>query len=257
MGKKILIGCIAFIGAIFLVFGIIVTVFVVSDFKQEDKLDEELEEIYELSWDPENMDFNEISKRLKRIVTKDDYAVVEKAMKDYISDIMENDLRILELLDDEKVLTVLTVENYENDGPNFSQTKRYIGRMRSDFQECKQIHRELKTEARMMSYIENCDLDSYFEDFYRERMKPMKDWDADGTMEESLDYMIHLMDIFEDIICFLSDNQGYWEIEDEYINFESDELAEQYDELLYGLYEDDINTEEIPLEDGGAGFIQL
>ena len=129
--------------------------------------------------------------------------------------------------------------------------------MRSDFQECKQIHRELKTEARMMSYIENCDLDSYFEDFYRERMKPMKDWDADGTMEESLDYMIHLMDIFEDIICFLSDNQGYWEIEDEYINFESDELAEQYDELLYGLYEDDINTEEIPLEDGGAGFIQL
>ena len=162
MGKKILIGCIAFIGVIFLVFGIIVTVFVVSDFKQEDKLDAELEEIYELSWDPENMDFNEISKRLKRIVTKDDYAVVEKAMKDYISDIMENDLRILELLDDEKVLTVLTVENYENDGPNFSQTKRYIGRMRSDFQECKQIHRELKTEARMMSYIENCDLDSYF-----------------------------------------------------------------------------------------------
>ena len=57
MGKKIIIGCIAVIGGIFLVVGIIVTFFVVSDFKQEGKLDAELEEIYELSSDPENINF--------------------------------------------------------------------------------------------------------------------------------------------------------------------------------------------------------
>lgn len=35
MGKKVLIGCIAVIGGIFLVFGIIVAYFVVSDFSRK------------------------------------------------------------------------------------------------------------------------------------------------------------------------------------------------------------------------------
>lgn len=257
MGKKILIGCVAFVGAIFLIFGIIVTVFVVSDFKQEDKLDSELDEIYDLAWNTENMDFNEINKRLNRTVTKDDYAVVERAMKKYISDIIESDLRIMELLDNEKILNVLTTENYEKDGPNFFQSQKLIGQMRSDFQECRQVHINLTTEAQMMSYIEACNLSNYYEDFYRERMNPLKDWDSDGTVEESLTYMIQLMDLYEDILCFLSDNQGHWEIENDHINFDSDALAGQYNELLYKLYDDGTDMEEVPLEDEGTGFIQL
>ncbi len=257
MGKKIFIGCIAFVGAVFLIFGIIVTVFVVSDFKQEGKLDAELEEIYELSWNPENMDFEEVNKRLNRVVTKDDYAIVEKAMKVYISDIIDNNVRIAELLNDEGIPKVLTSENYENDGPDFFQTKKYIGRMRAGFQECKQIHKELVTEDKMMSYIENYDLDSYYVEFYQGRMNPVKDWDSEKIMEESLEDMVDLMDIFEDVIYFLSENQGHWEIEDGYIFFENDALARRYDGLLYKLYEDGIDAEEIPLEDNGTGWIQL
>lgn len=238
MGKKILIGCFVFIGAIFLIFGIIATVFLVSDFKQEDKLDAELEEIYDLAWNTEDMDFNEIHKRLDRTVTKDDYAVVERAMKNYISDIIESDLKIMEALDNERILNVLTTENIKKDGPNFFHSKKNIAQMRADFQECRQVHMKLTTGAQMMSYIEACDLSNYYEDFYRERMTPLKDWDYDGTVEESLTCMIQLMDLYEDILCFLSDNQGHWEIEDEYINFDSDALAGQYNELLGQLYDD-------------------
>ena len=257
MGKKIIIGCIAVIGALFLAFGIIVAFFVVSDFKQEDKLDAELEEIYELSWDPESADFKEISKRLNRIVTKDDYAVVEKAMKDYISDIFENNMRIVELLDDEGLENVLTAENYEKDGPEFSQTKIYISRTRGAYQECKRVHKELLTEDKMMSYIENCDVDSYYVDFYKERMDTMLSWDEDGTVEESLNFMLNLMDLFDDVISFLSENKSSWEIVDGYITFDNDDLAEQYDNLLYRLYEEDTYTEEVPLENNGTGLIRL
>ena len=153
--------------AIFLIFGIIVTVFVVSDFKQEGKLDAELEELYQLSWEFENLDLKEIHIRLNRIVTKDDYAVVEAAMKAYISDILENNLQITELLEDERLVNILTAENYEDDGPDFSQTKKYINRMKNAFQECKKVHKELSTEDKMMSYVENQGLDSYYLDFYR------------------------------------------------------------------------------------------
>lgn len=257
MGKKIIIGCFAIIGALFLVFGIIVAFFVVSDFKQEDKLDAELEEIYELSWNPENADFKEISKRLNRIVTKDDYAVVEKAMKSYISDVFENNMRIVELLDDEGLVNVLTAENYENDGPEFSQTKIYISRTRGAYQECKRVHKELLTEDKMMSYIENCDVDSYYVDFYQERMDTVLSWDEDGTVEESLNFMLNLMDLFDDVISFLSENKSSWEIVDGYITFDNDDLAEQYDNLLYRLYEEDTYKEEVPLENNGTGLIRL
>lgn len=257
MGKKIIIGCIAFVGAIFLIFGIIVTVFVVSDFKQEGKLDAELEELYQLSWEFENLDLKEIHIRLNRIVTKDDYAVVEAAMKAYISDILENNLQITELLEDERLVNILTAENYEDDGPDFSQTKKYINRMKNAFQECKKVHKELSTEDKMMSYVENQGLDSYYLDFYRERMAAVTDWDSNKIVEDSLDSMIELMGVFEEIIYFLAENQGSWEVVDGYITFDNYGLADQYDELLYGLYDEGIYTEEIPLEDEEMGLIQL
>lgn len=257
MGKKIIIGCIAVVGGIFLVFGIIVTFFVVSDFKQEGRLDTELEEIYELSSNPENINLKEINMRLNRLVTKDDYAVVEKAMKAYISDVVENNLSIVALLDDEGLVNVLTAENYENDGPDFTQTKKYISRTRGAFQECRRNHKELLTEDRMMSYIEDCSLDSYYLDFYEERMGAMLEWDADGSVEESLDFMLRLMDIYEEVVCFLSDNRGSWAVEGGYITFENDELAAQYDSLLYELYEEDTYMEEVSPEDEEMGLIQL
>ena len=178
-------------------------------------------------------------------------------MKAYISDILENNVQITELLEDERLVNILTAENYEDDGPDFSQTKKYINRMKNAFQECKKVHKELSTEDKMMSYVENQGLDSYYLDFYRERMAAVTDWDSDKIVEDSLDSMIELMGVFEEIIYFLAENQGSWEVVDGYITFDNYGLADQYDELLYGLYDEGIYTEEIPLEDEEMGLIQL
>ena len=122
---------------------------------------------------------------------------------------------------------------------------------------CKRNHKELLTEDKMMSYIEDCGLDSYYLDFYEERMSRMLDWDADGSVEESLDFMLELMDIYEGVIRFLSDNRGLWEVEDGYITFENDDLAAQYDSLLYELYEEDTYSEEVSPEDEELSLIHI
>lgn len=85
----------------------------------------------------------------------------------------------------------------------------------------------------------------------------MLSWDEDGTVEESLNFMLNLMDLFDDVISFLSENKSSWEIVDGYITFDNDDLAEQYDNLLYRLYEEDTYTEEVPLENNGTGLIRL
>ena len=88
-------------------------------------------------------------------------------------------------------------------------------------------------------------------------MAAVTDWDSDKIVEDSLDSMIELMGVFEEIIYFLAENQGSWEVVDGYITFDNYGLADQYDELLYGLYDEGIYTEEIPLEDEEMGLIQL
>ena len=50
-------------------------------------------------------------------VTKDDYKKVEKAYKKYITDIYNNIIDINNVINDEELTKVLTVENYKNDGP--------------------------------------------------------------------------------------------------------------------------------------------
>lgn len=50
MVKKIIIGILAVAGGILLVFGMIVGFFLVSDFKQEDKLEAEIEEFWEMTY---------------------------------------------------------------------------------------------------------------------------------------------------------------------------------------------------------------
>ena len=76
MKKKIWI-TIAVIVAI--IVGIIVY-FAITDLNQEEKLRNELTEINELV-NEENINMEEVNKRLDTIVTTGDYAVVEKAFK--------------------------------------------------------------------------------------------------------------------------------------------------------------------------------
>lgn len=123
MVKKIIIGILAVAGGILLVFGMIVGFFLVSDFKQEDKLEAEIEGFWEMTYKLETLDYEEVYARADRVVTKGDYALVEKAMKAYIWDIFENNVEILSLLADENISNVLSSENYAADGPDFRRQK--------------------------------------------------------------------------------------------------------------------------------------
>lgn len=49
--------------------------------------------------------------------------MVERAYKNYISDILKNMKNIAQVLNEEQITKSLTVENYKTDGPDFTKTK--------------------------------------------------------------------------------------------------------------------------------------
>ena len=209
--------------------------FVFTDMQQEKKLKTELTELSELS-NAQNIDIDEINNRLDRIVTKGDYAIVEEAFKTYLRENFDNSIKIANILNDEKITTLLTVENYKEDGKDFNKSKEYIINTRTTLEDCKNKYTEFFTEAKAMSYINDKGLDSYYTDLYKnELMGDMDLASQDTTVQDSIDEVISILNTSEEVLNLLSENQNAWEIEGEKIVFNSESLSNEYDELINSL----------------------
>lgn len=231
MKKKILI-----VILIIIVIALIgVGYFVYTDLKQEEKLKIELTELSELS-NAQDIDINEINNRLDRIVTKGDYAAVENAFKTYLRENFDNSIQIANMLNDDKITTLLTVENYQEDGKDFTNSKEYITTTRATLEDCKNKYTEFLTEEKAMSYINDKGLDSYYTDLYKEEfVGDMSSALQDTTVQDSIDEIIELLNTSEKVLNLLSENQNSWEIDEENIVFNNENLSNQYDELINSL----------------------
>lgn len=230
MKKKVLITVLVIIVILLGVVGY----FVISDMIQEDKLKTELQEINDLS-NAETIDIDAIDERLDRIVTTGDYAVVEDACKTYLRECFDNILQITDTLNDEQLVNLLSVENYIEDGKEFTKSKEYINGTRTALEICKQKYTEFLTEEKAMSYINDKGLDEYYIDLYKQEFVGDMSEASDGEVESSIDEIIKILDISEQVLNLLSENQNAWEIEGENIVFNSETLSNQYDELINQL----------------------
>ena len=231
MKKKVLIAILIIIVIAIAVVGYLVF----SDMMQEDKLKTELSELQQLV-NTENIDMDAINSRLDRTITTGDYAVVENAFKSYLRENFDNSIQIAETLNDEKITTLLTVENYESDGKDFTESKEYITNTRTKLEDCKNKYIEFFTEDKAMSYINDKGLDSYYTDLYRnELMGDMNLASQDTTVQDAIDEVISILNTSEEVLNLLSENQDAWEIEGENIVFNSESLSNEYDELINSL----------------------
>ncbi len=230
MKKKIFIG----IGVVLALIVITIGYFVVTDLNQESKLENELIEISDMV-NEDNVDIDAVYERLNSTVTTGDYKVVEVAFKTYLKDNFDNTLKIAEILEDEQLVNILTPENYLNDGKDFIKTKEYITTTKTNLEKYKQSYIEFFTEEKAMSYINDKGLDDYYIDLYKDSY--VGDIENESSedikvVEESIDDIIEILNVSEEVINFLIENKDSWNIDDNNIVFSNDELSNKYDSLL-------------------------
>ena len=228
--KKAIIGVII---AIVLVAVIGIGILVVNDFRQEDILRQEMLEFENLTR-AENIDLDQIDQKIREIKTTGDYGVLEKAMKDYLADVVNASVSIANVLNDERIINALTPENYVEDGPDFVQTKQFLEEAKGEIEQYKEEVLTLLTNEGAMTYIENKNLDQYYIDLYKEiaLSEDTAIEESNTELENSLDEMMKLLDVETQIINFLSENKDGWEIQGENIVFSSEELQNQYNEYI-------------------------
>ena len=234
MGKKKIVFVV--IGIIILVLLGIFGYMVVDEMNQTNKLIIEVGEVSQM-FNQTSLDYEIIEQKLLTNVSKGDYLVVEKAVKQYLSDALASMKELQSVVDDNRITTLLTIDNYAEDGPDFVNTKEYIQNTRTALENLKNEFISYTTQEKMDEYISDKGLDEYYIELYNELMGGDKIMQADiEELESSLDSIINMLSNTEVVIDFLIENKDSWQLQGENIVFFSNDLVNEYNELTSNIY---------------------
>lgn len=225
--KKVFIGIGIGIGIIIA----IIAFFVYRDIQEENKLTEEINKIVELT-EQEDIDFNEINKLLDRTITKREYEKVEEALKEYLKDGFNVVLVMHEVINAPEYESILAISNYKKDGPEFTKTKEFLNNSIDTLEKSKNDYREMLSTEKVMSYIKEKNVDSYYQDYYKELAIGEEIEVYDEEVEKSLDEVIKVLKQVDNVINFLINNKNSWYISGENIVLENDNLVNEYNDLI-------------------------
>lgn len=228
MKKKIIL----IIVALLLILGGAIAYFFITDMKQEEVLMQEVNKIAELDLSVDDVDME--------IKTNGNYAIVEKTIKDYINEYSDITKKTINIMNNEKIEEILSIENYKKDGPDFIETKKYIENSKKEFNDNIQKLIELTSEERIKKNIEDAKLDdNYYVELYNNIMlgeEITQDLEnAKVDLIDSKEMLNELYDIQEKVINLLANNKEKWSIEEDELQFESDDLLNKYEELIDSL----------------------
>ena len=206
---------------------------VTSDLKQEEKLDNELSSLYTLLSNYP-LDYESLDKQLSTTITTDDYAKVEKAVKEYSGDFVNYMKQLDTLLNDETIVNVLSIENIKEDGPNFTKTKQHLSESKTALDTNLTNFSNYLTEEVALSYIKDIELDEYYTNLYKQYVLG----DNLSEMESTRDEIVKnlnvkaLIENEQETINFLVKNKRSWKVENNQLVFYSDSLIKQYNDIV-------------------------
>lgn len=233
--KGVLIAIIIAVIVIVIAIGCI-AVYIAKGFSQELAIKNQIQEIDQMTSDIQTINLEDFNKKTDTIVTTGNYAIVEQAVKQYIKDSINYTLEINSILQDDTMANLVTAENYQTDGPNFTETTRYITESKIKLEEAKNEFSNMFTEEKIMSYINGKTDNQKFIDLYKEvaignqsELIPQEELD---TVNSSLDAIINILNIEQEMIDLLKNNSGKWQVQNDMVMFDSNDLLIKYNALV-------------------------
>ncbi len=225
------------IGIIVIAIIAIFAVMIVKDLKQEEKLTNEINSLSDLM-DSFPLKYDEIDTKLNQTVTTGSYYEVETAVKAYMSDFVTTVKQLDDLLDEDNIANVLSSSNMKKDGPNFTETKKYLKESKETLDKVSSELSNFFTEEKAMSYIKDKQLDDYSIELYKKYSIESDSSSIEQDKKEITDTLNQLKTLFDkqqEIIDFLVKNKRSWKVEDDNLVFYSQSLSNQYNKLIEEL----------------------
>ncbi len=203
----------------------------VKDLKQEDILCEEVKAISEKDVTKDRYN--------TEVKTTKDYAVVEKAIKNYMDEYATTLQDLLKILVDEKLVNSLSAANYQKDGPDFVETKNYLEETKIRFNQQLEKLTDMTSEKTIVNNIAEKKLDSYYIELYKELMLngiAEKDFEqSKKDLKIASEKINKVLNCQTEVINLLVANKGKWEVQGDKIVFQDTATLNRYNELVNSI----------------------
>lgn len=172
----------------------------------------------------------------RKIKTSGKYAIVEDTIKDYLDSYALGVQDIDSLMNDPKLLGILSYDNYLEDGPEFNNSIAYLEESKSSFnQKINQLLMDLD-ENQIMGNIYTRTNDPYYISLYQELMfdSSMRDelHESEELFIRTQVRMNNVYDVSITVLDFLRTYNSSWVLEEGEIKFENQQLYDYYNSLI-------------------------
>lgn len=170
------------------------------------------------------------------IQTRGNYALVEKEIKSYLDEYATHLQDVLSLMENSPLTTLLSANNYIQDGSDFTKSFSYIENRKESFnQEISQLIDSCSEEA-IMNHISSSITDPYYVSLYKNLMldeNMTKDFFTSKSLLEEIRVKVNTaFDVSGDVFSFLKQNQKDWKVENGEIQFRTVDLVNQYNSYI-------------------------
>lgn len=173
------------------------------------------------------------------IKTTGSYAIVEKTLKDYTNEVVVETQKLSDAFNEEEIVKLASIENIEEDGPDFVNSKEKITELRETVNSYVEKMDEFADENYIYTRIDDKDVSDYYKELYRNLAT---DKETNASLEQSIEELksaqedaVSVLDGLESIFDFLSENKDEWDVEEGQIVFTTDSAYEEYTNLVSAL----------------------
>lgn len=191
--------------------------FFANDYIQRAKIGEEMEKI------------NTSGTVDTEIKTNGKYADVEKALKDYIVEYQNAAKEVADQYQNEKFTTILSADNYKNDGPEFVESKQLINDAKAKGEEVKAKLAEMVTDEYKEKRATDCGLTGKYKELFKESIKLE---DELTEVNETIDNVNNYLDTIDSIFDLLKENESKWQVKSDKIEFTDLSTMTKYNSLV-------------------------
>ena len=164
------------------------------------------------------------------------YRIVENTIKDFLNDYSYKINEVYEFVGDDKLIKILSYDNYLNDGPEFNDSKHYLVDRKIKFNNIinelekileednikKLIRNKITNEYYITLYDEMIFSDEFNEQFENNRI----------FLKELRDKYNNIYDTSLEVLNFLSLYKDSWKLENGEIKFINNDLLNYYNSLI-------------------------
>lgn len=170
------------------------------------------------------------------IKTKDEYAVIEQTMKDYINQIVELEKQGEEVFKVEELEALMSQENLASDAKEFTKSKETIANFKTNVEQYMNEAISLLDKEKFLSMIDDKDISEYYKKLYKDLINESELGEnlnkSRETLQNEKTSLSEILDYYNELFNYLSENQSYWFFSNGLIAFNNQEKLDGYMQIV-------------------------